>query len=266
MASSKRVLTAALGAIALTLTAAGIYQAATDANPSGQPLRDPLALNGYPPKTVGVNLTVTTASLEAHATVDLNLVTGQGTGALAIPLALSTATATLRLVDGTVYVNSPNFNAVSHPSWYRIGLKLPDLFGAALELTQPDIRLISGFPSHHVTHTADTTTYYFAKDNVPTSGLGGGNSQLGREMWTITTGSQGEVTKSSIAIDAGGTTTKVDASIDWYNHPVITTAPPKGDWSSVPHSLVQALLGSGALGQISLPTNIRSLGTAGSLL
>ena len=58
MASSQRVGAVALAAVALALSIFGVVLAATDSNPAGTSSQA-LALNGYPPKTVDMQLTIT---------------------------------------------------------------------------------------------------------------------------------------------------------------------------------------------------------------
>ena len=74
MAGSTRSGALLLGAVALGLSVFGIVAAATDPNPMGL-AKDTLVLNGYPPKTANILVTISTGStatvtLSNDATID----------------------------------------------------------------------------------------------------------------------------------------------------------------------------------------------------
>ena len=278
--AAQRTLAIALGALALGLSVYGVVTAATDPNPAGCPVRDPLALNGYPPKTVGLSLALSSNGLNVNGSLALNLLNDQGQGSLSVPTALNTSSFALRLVANHFFVNSPNFNTATHATWFTVPVHLPDLFGASLELTQPDISLISGFPITSVQHNGYHTTYKFTKDNVALSPIVAGFSSstgrtkvqagvsnaVGTETIAITTGAQGEVTGAAVSLVTSSGTTSIRATVEWYNRSVSVVAPPTTTWTHIPTALIQAVLASKILNGIELPSSLASLGSAGSVL
>ncbi len=58
--------------------------------------------------------------------------------------------------------------AASSGTWFSFPLSTPALFGLALELTKPDINLISGFTSETVSTSGYSTTRVFYRRDVPT--------------------------------------------------------------------------------------------------
>jgi len=258
MTTSKRTLGTLVGLVALALTVLGVHLSLSAPVP-GASNRDALALNGYPPKTVGLTLTVSTGgNVSATAFLALNLLNNTGYGTVTVPLGLSNEVFTLRVIDKRVFINSSNFNAAQHPSWYDVPLSLPDLFGASLELTQPDLNLITGFETS-TSHNGSSTTHTFAKKLVAVRSLSSTTTSVGSESLRIRTGSQGEVTGASAQISTVTSSTTLTATIDWYNHHVATTVPPRLEWATVPPALVHLIRGSSVLGAIDIPASLSSL-------
>ena len=91
---------------------------------------------------------------------------------------------------------------VSNGPWYETSFTTPQLFGVSLELTKPDIDLITGF--HKSVTTAGTrrptpslaSTSCSRRCSAPSKSL----SKLGSVRWTITVGSQGEATASTLVV------------------------------------------------------------------
>jgi len=256
------------GLLATGLTIFGVVAAGVDANPSGAPYRDPLALNGYPPTSVGLSFNVHSNSpytLTGTAAVDL--ATNAATATVQVPFVLGTVTFTARALQGRVFFNNANLNTATHPVWFDTRFKVPALFGGALELTKPDIALVRGFPITSVRHDAHTTTYTFEKTDVPVTPVSATHthSTLGSERWTVTTGSQGEVVSSSLDVRTPHAYTKVVVSVLWYNHPVRVTAPPRDQWAPLPQSLNRQIRKTSVLHDFVVPNALYSLGTAGQV-
>ena len=257
-----------LALVASALTITGVVLAATDPNPSGGPLRDPLALNGYPPTSVGIGFSVTSdAQFNVQGTVAYNFTNNTASAQVQVPLVLSSAVFDVRAIGGHVFANTQNLNAPTHPSWYVEPLKIPSLYGGALELTKPDISLITGFPVTKVAHHGNSTTYTFEKQGITVTPLSArkAHSTLGDETWTITTGSQGEVTGSTLVIRTAHAFTQIVATVLWYNHKVSVVAPPAADWTKVPASLANSVRSTQLLHDFVIPNSLFNLGTAGSI-
>jgi hypothetical protein len=268
MQSMSRSLGVTIGLVASALTITGVVLAASDPNPSGKPLRDPLELNGYPPTSVGIGLSVSSDSqFSVQGEIDYNFANDTASAQLQIPLALSSAVFAIRAVDGHVFAYNANLNSANHINWYDEPLKWPSLYGGALELTKPDISFITGFPTHSVTHHGYYTTYTFARQGITVTPLSAhrAHSTLGNETWTITTGAQGEVTGSSLTIRTAHAFTTITATVLWYNHRVTVVAPPRTDWTPVPKALIASVRRTQLLQDFVIPTSIFTLGTAGSI-
>ena len=254
------------GLLASGLTVFGVVAAAVDANPSGGPYRDPLALNGYPPTSVGLAFNVQTNSpYNLTGTAAVNLATKAATATVQVPFVLGAVTFTARALDGRVFFNNANLNTAQHPVWFNNKFKVPALFGSALELTMPDISLIKGFPTMSVQRGAHSTTYTFEKKDVAVTPVSAthAHSTLGSEVWTITTGQQGEVIASSLKVRTPHAFTTATVSILWYNHPVHVVAPPRSQWAPLPASLSQQIRTTSVLHDFVVPNSIYSLGVAG---
>jgi hypothetical protein len=80
-----------LAVVALALTVFGVVIAATDANPSSL-AKDPLVLDGYPPKTANLLVNVSTgASFGLNANVAVNFDDNRVDAIVRFPLVIATA-------------------------------------------------------------------------------------------------------------------------------------------------------------------------------
>src|ERR1039458_235029 len=196
MSVSKRLAPLALVAVALALTLTGVIYAATDNDPAGV-AKDSLALHGYPPKTASLQITVSTGqAYNLTANVDINFRKNQVQAQLLVPLLFSATAVDLRLVHGDLYVGSPNLSSIFGASWISTPVKSPSLFGLSLELTKPDISLISGFNHQSVTKSGYLTTYHYQRDNVILSTTSKSPIKMPAIATvdiSITVGSQGEL-------------------------------------------------------------------------
>src|SRR5579863_6093442 len=112
MLVSRKVAAAGLAVAALALTVTGVVLAATDPNAGGNQ-KDPLALNGYPPRTAQLRVVVSTG--QAY-TVSADL---------QIPLLFSATTVDLRLVAGHLFASSPNLGAIVGSQWVSTRVHIP---------------------------------------------------------------------------------------------------------------------------------------------
>jgi hypothetical protein len=202
MAVSKRLAPVTLAVVALVLTLGGVIYAATDSNPSATP-KDPLALNGYPPKTAELALKVTTGgAYSLTGTVDIDFAKNSVQAQLLVPLVFSATSFNLRLVDHHLYVGSSNLSKIFGAPWLATSLKQPSLFGLSLEMTKPDIALISGFDHHSVTKNGYLTTYSYRRDNVILGTTSASPIKMPARTdldVSITVGSQRELTSISVS-------------------------------------------------------------------
>jgi hypothetical protein len=259
MAVSKSFGAILLAGVAALLTVTGVVIAATDANPSAG-AKDHLALNGYPPKSANLLVTMSTGqSYGLSANVNVNFLTNAIAATVSFPLIFSVGAVNVRLVDNHLFATSAS---TSLGSWIELPYKLRSLFGYSLELTKPDIALISGFGQEVITKSNDTTTYTYTRNNVVVSNILSTAEKtvgLATLVWNITTGRQGEVTSSSVIISSKHSTTKISAVVVSYNQPAHIVAPPTSDVHPVPSSLLRQIFSSSLLKSVMLPQNLTSL-------
>lgn len=214
MKVSKRLAAWCLSFIATGLTVYGTVLAATDPNPSGV-YHDPLALQGYPPSSAKISLSINTSSgpsLTANVAVDFakNIVSGTGS----MPNLLGNFT--FYWSNNQLDLSS---SAIDAGHWFGVKEQLPALFGYSLELTQPDIDLISGFSDEVISRSNTGTTYTFTSEHSSLVSPFGvhASSDEGSMTWVIATGSQGEVIGTSLRMSHGGETTSLEATVTSYN-------------------------------------------------
>ena len=263
MLAPKKTWFALLGVVATFLTILGVVLAATDPNPSGF-AKDPLALNGYPPKTAQLSLTVTTeGGIAIHANVEVNFNTNKIEATFVVPLVLSGLPVDVRLVGNEIYVTTPNFPAVIGKQWLALKENAPSLFNYSLELVKPDIDLINGFPTEVVTKNGYYVTHDFRRDNVAVRRLGASPAtlpQVGSLNWSITTGKQDEVTASTLTVATRHSFTKVSATVLSYNQPTHIVAPPSARVKVGNSNYLKGLLDTGMF-SVLIPANLSNLGS-----
>lgn len=262
MAPSKSLAAIVLAIVASALTVTGVVIAATDTNPS-LITKDHLALNGYPPKSANLAVTVSTGqSYSLSADVNVNFVTNSISATLNFPLVLSVAAVDVRLVHDHIYASSAS---TSSGGWIALPYMVRSLFGFSLELTKPDIALISGFGQEVITRANDSTTYTYTRSNVAVSNILSTSKKavgLGTLVWSITTGTQGEVTSSSATVSSNFSTTKISAVVVSYNQPAHIVAPPASEVHRVSKALLRQIFTSSLLKSIMLPQNLTSFGAS----
>jgi hypothetical protein len=255
--AKKRIMALALAIVAFGLTTMGVVIAATDSNP-GSLIKDPLALNGYPPSSADLAVTVSTgANVSVNANVNVNFKTGRIAALVHFPLVIATASLNLIFADNKLYTRSAE---VANGPWLGAKVTTPNLFGASLELTKPDIDLIAGFHKS-VSTSGYSTTYLFTRDDVPmTSVIGASYSKLGSLRWTITVGSQGEVVATTVVEKTLHATTTLNVTVLSYNQPVHIDVPSADSTEPLSNSMLAKLLKSVNFNSVLIPSGIRSLG------
>ena len=258
MAAKQRVSALVLAAVALALTVTGVVLAATDANPGGL-AKDTLRLNGYPPKTADLAVTLTSGSTPGlSANVSANFTTNRVEGIVRFPLVITIEALDVRLAAGHLFAR-PAIDA-SGP-WFTTSLKTPSLFGVALEMTKPDVNLISGF-TKTVAKSGYLTTYTYDRDHVALSSLFGAKttSTLGSIHWTITVGSQGELTQSAITVRTKRQDMTLTVKVLSYNQPVTIAVPATSERKPLSGSFIEKLLKAENVATILVPKSL--LGSA----
>lgn len=258
MAVKKRIMALALAAVALALTVTGVFLAATDSNP-GQLAKDPLVLNGYPPTSAQLVVHLSAgANFDLSANVAVDFTHNKVDAVVSIPTVVSAAAIELRLAANHLYARSA---AQSSGPWMDATVKTPALFGVALELTKPDIKLITGF-QEAVSKSGYSTTYVLYRNHVALTNLFGSSSTsvLGSVRWTITVGSQGEVSSSSVTVKSAHTTTTLSVTVSSYNQAVRVATPT--DVKAIPLASIDKLLTSKSIPMLLVPRNLTSLSQA----
>lgn len=255
----KRSAGLALATVATALTVFGVVVAATDANLGG-PTKDPLVLNGYPPKTAQLAVTVSTGqSYSVTADVDVNFDRSTTEAVVRFPLLFSVTSLDLRLVGNHVYAQAAD---LSSGPWLSFGVHPPAFFGLSLELTRPDISFIKGFSSKHVTKSGYETTYDFSRSGVVLRNILGPTKSsvvLGSLNLSITVGKQDEVVGASMSMRSRHASTKIVMQVLSYNRPVVVTAPSPADVKPVVGSTLPQLFASTEITSLLLPENFTAL-------
>jgi hypothetical protein len=257
--AKKRIMALALAIVALGLTVTGVVIAATDANP-GSLTKDPLALNGYPPSSADLAVTVSTgANVSVSATVNVNFKTGRIEALVHFPLVIATASLNLIFADNELYARSAE---VTNGPWLEAKVATPNLFGASLELTKPDLDLITGFHKE-VSTSGFQTSYVFTRHDVPMTSVVGSPtaySTLGSLRWTITVGKQGEVVATKVVEKTRHATTTLSATVLSYDQPAKIDVPLASTSQPLSGSMLAKLLKSVDFNSVLIPSEVRSLG------
>jgi hypothetical protein len=255
--AKKRIMALALAIFALGLTVTGVVIAATDSNP-GSLTKDPLILNGYPPSSADLAVTVSTgANVSVNANVNVNFKTGRIMALVHFPLVIATVSLNLIFADNKLYERSAE---VANGPWFEAKVTTPNIFGASLELTKPDIDLITGFHKE-VSTSGYSTTYVFTRDDVPlNSVIGASYSKLGSLRWSITVGSQGEVEATTVVEKTPHATTTLNVTVLSYNQPAQIDVPSAASTQPLSSSMLAKLLKSVNFNSVLIPSGVRSLG------
>ena len=261
MAAFKKSSGIALAVFAVALTSMGVVLAATDSNPSGI-AKDPLVLNGIPPHSASVLMTVSNGqSYNVSATINVNFDTSRAQAIVQFPLLFSQTSVDLRLIGDHVYAEAAD---ISSGKWLEINARPPSFFGFALEMTQPasDLKLIKSFDHESVTKSGYSTTYAFSSNDVALSNVLGTPKKtvLGSLDITVTTGSGGEVTGATMTSRSRHDMSKIVFRVLSYNKPARIVAPSASDVNPVKVSSLRQLFSSTSIATLLLPDNLSSLG------
>ncbi|HTT59667.1 MAG TPA: hypothetical protein VMF33_06430 [Acidimicrobiales bacterium] len=254
-----RAVAIALSVVALGLTVTGVVIAATDSNPADL-AKDSLVLNGYPPTSAQLAVTVSTGSdVSVDATVNVNFKTDRISAVARVPLVITTASVDLVFARDELFARSAD---VQNGPWFKAAVTTPPLFGFSLEFTKPDIDLISGF--HKTVSTSGySTTYVFTRHDVALSSVfapANAYSVLGSVFWSITVGSQGEVTASTLVEHARHLSTTITATVLSYNKPARISVPTSANSRSLSTGGLSGLLDEVNFNSLLIPSALRSLG------
>jgi len=260
MAAFKKSYGIVLALLAFCLTCMGIVFAATDSNPSGIS-KDPLVLNGNPPRSASLLVTVSNGqSYTISATINVNFDTSRAEAIVSIPLLFSQTSVVLRLIGNHVYAEAAD---ISSGKWLEIDENPPAFFGIALELTQPapDLRLIKGFHHESVSKSGYSTTYDFSSDDVALTNVLGSPKKtvLGSLDITVTTGSGGEVTGATMTSRSRSDMSKIIVRVLTYNKRTVITAPSPSDVNPLKVSSLRQLFSTTSIATLLLPEDISSL-------
>jgi hypothetical protein len=257
MAAPKRMMAVVITVLAVGLTVFGVVVAATNSTTSTV-RKDPLALNGYPPKSTDLFVTLTTGSgVTLNANVEVNFTTDRVAALVHFPLVITTASVNVLLLKDHVYARSAD---VSNGPWLSAKRALPNLYGISLEMTKPDIDLITGF-KETTSKRGYSTTYVFTRHDVALSHLFAGakaNSVLGSVRWSITVGSQGELTQTSLLEQTKHSTLTLSATVLSYNQPVHVVQPSTSQSEPLSRSVLAKLLSSTNFAALLIPSALFS--------
>lgn len=258
MALSQRLGGFLVGGVALALTITGVILAATDPNPSGVSV-DHLALNGFPPSSVQMKLTISSSQgfgLAGDVNIDFNKNVVAGDLSLG-QSALAVGNLHLLWKNNLLALGS---NISTPATWLTSPLAQASLYGYSLELTKPDIALISGFSNESVTTANNQTTYTYSRDHAPlTNPFAVGKTTTGQLTWVIVTGSQGEVVSSSLNITTAHSTTNVNLAVQSYNQPFNESIPKDAVLTPLAPAALRSLLKPLASATLFLPSMVNQL-------
>ena len=253
-----------LGVVALALTVTGIAIAATDTNP-GSATSDSLALNGYPPKSAELAVSITTGqAYSVTSTINVNFLTNSVDAQMQVPFAFSSINADLRLVNRHLYAGLANLHSIVGRSWISTPMKVPSLYGVSLEMTKPDVSLISGYTRKTMTTVGAVTTYNFYRDNATVrapAGLPVTLPTLARIDFSLSVGSQGELTGVGLTVTSKHSTASITVTVLSYNRSTDIVAPPAKEVLPVTKSILDRLFGSSSsIPSLIAPKNVAALG------
>jgi hypothetical protein len=258
MAKMTRFMAPVLAVVACALTILGVVLAATDSNPAGL-VKDPLTLNGYPPKTADLEVTLTSgAGVRLTSNLEVNFTSDRAEADVSFPLVVTSAEIDLRLVKGHLYARAAD--QASGP-WLVTALTIPSLFGVSLEMTRPDVDLISGFHKS-IVRSGYSTIYTFFRRGVALSKLFGSKSStstLGSVHWSITVGSQGELTASTLREKSAKGVMTLAVTVLSYNQPTQISVPLRANTEPLGGKGLKELLRSEEFTSLLFPKSLTSL-------
>ncbi len=262
MARTQRVGAAVLAAVALALTTTGVVLAATDSNPNpGARAVDRLALNGYPPKTATIAISLDAGGTTLSGTVGIDFVHDAAQASLNLPLGAAAIGAQLVLTPHHLYIGSSNLTGIVGRPWLAETVHTPSLYDWSLEATHPDVSMIQGYQSSSITHAPNLTTYHFTYlgAHLPVPGLlRSVVPSAGRVDIAISVGSQNQFTGATVVATSSTATASLSVTVLGYNQPLHIVGPPRSQvlplTPGLAHRILRGLsgitqlLGPGAFG------------------
>lgn len=257
MNNARRILTWIVTVLAVGGTGFGVVKAATDPAPGGVAV-DHLRLNGYPPTSATLSVSLTgVGGLDVVGRVYLDMTNNEVEGTFTVPT-LDQQQVEAIWANNRIYLQtSPG---TSNP-WVYVSKGSPSLFGLALEMTRPDLALVAGFPQESARTSGWSTVHRFSRPSLAVRDLFNPSvTRIGSMVWTVTTGSEGEVTASSVTLHTGTTTTSLTATVESYNQKVHITLPTNVVGTPLGAAQLRGLLPTSATLHLLVPVNISSLG------
>lgn|SRR5487761_2037367 len=262
MAVSRKVAGFGLAAVSLALTVTGVVIAATDSSPAGN--SDPLALHGYPPRSAQLHVVISTGqAYEVTADLNINFRTDALSARVYAPLLFSAVEVDARLVHHHAYLTSPNLSTIIGTRWLSMNAGQPSFYGLSLEMTHPELDLISGFTQKTVTRSGPFTTYDYRRENVSITAPQGLPVTVPTRAaidFSVTVGQSGEITATRLVVTSKHSTASVTVTVTSYNGPARIVAPPARQVTPVDTSRLGQIFGSPSLGNLLSPQGIASLG------
>ncbi len=261
MSSTQRIGAAALAVVALGLTATGVVLAATDPHPNpGGGTVDALALNGYPPSTAELAVTIDAGAQSLTGTLNIDFATNAAEATVNVPLGVATVPTQLILTKHHLYIGASSLAGVVGRSWLAATVHTPSLYDWSLEMTHPDISMISGYQHRSVTTSGAATTYHFVYP-ATTLRVPGLLQRLipssGALDVAISVGSQREFTGATIAAASATTSTSITVTVLSYNRPLTIAGPPRGEVRALTPGLARRVLrGLSGLGALLSPGSL----------
>ncbi|MGC8498499.1 MAG: hypothetical protein ACP5OV_03240 [Acidimicrobiales bacterium] len=262
MARTQRIGAAVLAVVSLGLTVTGVVLAATDSHPNpGARAVDPLALNGYPPSTATLAISVDAGATTLSGTIGIDFRHDAAQASLNLPLGVTAIAAQLILTPHHLYIGSSNLSGIVGQPWLAESVHTPSLYDWSLEATHPDVTMIQGYQSRTVTHAAGVTTYHFTYLGVHLAVPGLLRSVVpsaGRVDVSVSVGSQNEFTGATVVASSSTATASLTATVLGYNQPLHIAGPPRSQVRPLTPGVarrilrglsgISQLLGPGALG------------------
>lgn len=256
----RRLLSLIAGAIAAVLLVGAVVLASS--GPS-TPRSDALVLDGHPPHSVELALTLSTGgSLRTSGTVWIDMATSALRATLLVPVVTADTAFEVRALGRRLYLTSPNLADSTGPVWYVQPLKWPSLTPLEKIVLRPNVAFLTLLANARITHDGQFTTYRLTRSNVSLGTLSPkatSASMPGHLELTVTTGRQGEFTALWARLSSKSATTTVAVHVLSYNPVLSISAPPASRATSPAGPLLSQLLSSGALGSLVLPTQLLQL-------
>jgi len=176
-----------------------------------------------------------------------------------IPSAFSSTPVQIVITNSDMYVGSQGLVSLTGKPWIseQLGTS-PPFFGLSLEMTKPDVALISSYRRLLTQYNGEFTTYNFAR-NMTLRPLSSGqikNSVSGTMSFSITTGKEGQVTAANVTFSSRAHSISVAAKVRSYNQPMKVSIPPTSQVLANQKSLITSLWNALPVAEILSPSNL----------